>query len=175
MVDLTNVPDEELRMELRRRMPFPNHRATVEVNGEIVPDFNQYDGLPTLDLVRAMHELNGRVDRLDDEQKLAQKHLDHLRFTRVPTAFETDGIDKIKVVGVGLCYLSDDVMASIKANAKGAAFTWLQDTGRGDLIQPTVNSSSLKASVKEALKKGEAFPEELFNVTPVTRAAIRKG
>jgi len=63
---------------------------------------------------------------------------------------------------------------SIKEGSNELFYTWLRDNGRGDLIQPNINPSTLKATVKNMVREGEVVPEELLNVSPFTRASITK-
>ena len=80
----------------------------------------------------------------------------------------------MKVEGVGRVGLTSDLYASIAPDQKGAAYEWLSDNGHGDVVQPTVNSSTLKALMKSIIKSGKEIPSELFKVTPFTRASITK-
>jgi hypothetical protein len=50
----------------------------------------------------------------------------------------------------------------------------LQEHGYDGLITEYVQPSTFKAAVKDALKQGQSFPEELFNIQPFTRASIVK-
>lgn len=52
---------------------------------------------------------------------------------------------------------------------------WLARNGLGDLIQDTVNASSLKAAIKKKQKDGVIVPTELFNVTPNSFAVVIGG
>jgi hypothetical protein len=42
------------------------------------------------------------------------------------------------------------------------------------MIQETYNSSSLKALLRRMLAEGVDIPDDIFNVTPFTRASIVK-
>jgi hypothetical protein len=77
--------------------------------------------------------------------------------------------------GLGRLGLTSDVFARIVTERRADAYQWLSDHGFGDLIQPTVNSSSLKATMRKLIKDGkESIPDDLFIVTPYQRASITK-
>lgn len=121
-----------------------------------------------------MKNIKERLDFKKAELKEIQKEYDKMRLEVIPNLMDDEGIEKMSVEGVGTLYLTSDVYASIPAVTKRDAWEWLSDNGHGDLITETVNSSTLKAFVKDAISKGEELPEGLFKVTPFTRASIRK-
>lgn len=139
-------------------------------------DFSRYDHLGLNDLILAMNSAQINKDAIDEVSKKANAEFDYLRLVLVPNKMDEDGVSNLTLDGIGRVGLTADAYVSIKSGMKGEAYRWLEDTGRGSLITPSVNSSSLKAAVKAALVKGEEIPESLFNVTPFTRASItRKG
>jgi hypothetical protein len=87
---------------------------------------------------------------------------------------EEDGVDRINVTGIGRVSLTADMHVSVKADLKSEFFTWLRDTGRGDLLQENINPSTLKAAVKKMFREGEEVPDTLLNVSPFTRASITR-
>lgn len=137
-------------------------------------EFSVYDGLSLVDLVKKMRA--GEIAKEEAEAKLKEinKHLDFLRLTKIPSKMEEDGIENLRIEGVGRVQLTSDIYAGIQSGHQEEAFQWLSDTGRGDLIKDTVNASSLKATLKEAMRKGEEIPEDIFRISPFTRASITK-
>lgn len=134
----------------------------------------QYHAMTTLELVREMNTVRLEKERMEETLSTINKRYDYLRLIAVPKRFEDEGITNMKVEGVGRVGLTPDLYASIAPDQKGAAYEWLSDNGHGDVIQPTVNSSTLKALMKSIIKSGEEIPSELFKVTPFTRASITK-
>lgn len=49
---------------------------------------------------------------------------------------------------------------------------WLRRNGKADLVQETVNASSLKAAIKAMIKDGNPPPEELFTIKPADLVAM---
>lgn len=129
--------------------------------------------LTVVDLSQKMSELKHQIDALADEKKDLQKQYDLIRFTLLPDAMEDEGVENIRVKGIGTVYLTDDINVSLVD--KEQAYDWLGEHGFGDIIKPYVFPQTVKAFVKEQLSEGNDLPEGLFKVTPFTRAAIRPG
>ena len=131
-------------------------------------------GMPLQQAATLQRDMADIVERFSAVKAELQKLYDFVRFTFVPGVMEDEGIESAKVEGVGRVYLNSDVNVSIRTGKSEDAQVWLVDSGNGDLIKETVNSSSLKALVKSMMKKGEEVPAEIFNVSPYTRAQIAK-
>jgi hypothetical protein len=137
-------------------------------------DYSVFDGMSAIELVRALDDVQKQKEEADAKAKTLGRIFDHLRITRIPAAFDDEGITMLSVEGVGRCSLTADMHASIAAGQQDQAFEWLRDTGRADVIRETVNSGTLKAVLKKALLDGEALPQDVFNVSPFTRASITR-
>jgi len=137
-------------------------------------EFSMYDGMTLMELIREMRRVQTDKDDAEAELKRFNKHFDFLRITKIPQMMEDEGIRNLNVEGVGRVSLTADMHVSIKDGSKELFYTWLRDNGRGDLIQPNINPSTLKATVKNMVREGEVVPEELLNVSPFTRASITK-
>jgi hypothetical protein len=144
---------------------------TVAKFGEFQDFYKDYE---TMDLIRAMARLQEAKDNIDAELKGVNREYEYLTKVKIPEAFENDGIKNMSLDGIGRVSLRTDIYASIKAGHKEEALRWLSDIGSESLIQPTVNSSTLKAFLKIRIRKGEDTPEELFNITPYQQATITK-
>ena len=142
---------------------------------ELQNQFSQYDSMDVVQLISAMHKLMGRIDSLQEQLKVLNKEYDFLRITKVPQEMEDEGIERLTVAGIGRVSLTADMHVSIKANQREKFYEWLRDNGRTDLLQETINPSTLKAAVKGMYKSGEEVPEDLLNVSPFTRASITAG
>lgn len=134
----------------------------------------KYKGMATLDIVRAMDQIQKDKDAADEVAKQIGKEFDFLRLKMIPTRFEEEGIENLKVEGVGRVSLTGDMYVSILADNRDKAYEYFRDIGKGSLITESINSSTLKATVKAMIKSGEEIPEELIKVTPFTRASITK-
>lgn len=126
------------------------------------------------ELARELSTLKSAKDKIEDELSAINKRIEILARQEIPEAMDEAGVQNVKFEGIGKIYLKGDVFASIPAESRDAAYEWLELTGRGSLIKPTVNSSSLKAAVKEWIAQGEEIPEELIKVTPYTQAVLTR-
>lgn len=136
-------------------------------------DRSKYDGMSAVELVKAMAKVRTIKDNGEARMKIINEEYDFLRNVKIPAAFEDAGLSLMKVEGVGRCNLTGDLQATILSDRKEEAYTWLRDTGRADLIQETVNSSTLKAAVKGMIQNNEEVPE-FIRVHTFTRASITK-
>jgi hypothetical protein len=138
-------------------------------------EFAKYDPMSVVELIESMYSLQQRKEAIEDQLKAINKEYDFLRITKVPQKMEDEGIERLSVAGVGRVSLTADMHVSIKASQRERFYEWLRDNGRTDLLQETINPSTLKAAVKGMYKSGEEVPEDLLNVSPFTRASITKG
>lgn len=128
------------------------------------------------ELVICMNDQQRRKEELEAMLKATNSEYDYLRLVAIPNKMESEGVTNLTLEGIGRVGLTSDAYASVKAGMRDQAWEWLRDTGHGDLITETINSSTLKAALKQMVLKGEEVPEEFFNFTPFTRASItRKG
>jgi len=123
-------------------------------------------------MARTMRMLQAEKEQLEGTLKLINIQLDDLRLKQIPEAMAEQDIRTMTIEGVGRVQLAMDVYATIKD--KEAGYEWLQEHGFEGLIVPYVQPSTFKAAVKEALKAGQEFPEEVFSIQPFTRASIVK-
>ncbi len=135
-------------------------------------DYNNYD-LPSI-----AAEFK-RVKEALDEQKAKttelQKQYDYLRKVAVPRIVEDSGLESpVNIKGVCKISVRPEIYASINSEKKPEAYAWLEEHGHGDIIGPTVNSSTFKAFCKEAMKQGEELPPEFFRIEPYDMAVIVK-
>lgn len=125
-------------------------------------------------LVEEFSRLKSEKDLLEEQLTVINKRIEILSRQDIPNAMDEAGIQNVNFEGIGRISLRGDVFASISADNKEAAYEWLEATGRGSLIKPTVNSSTLKAAIKAWILDGEQIPEDLFKVTPYTQATLTR-
>jgi hypothetical protein len=125
-----------------------------------------------VDMASRMRELQAKKDELEGLLKDINKNLDQLRLRDIPDAMADADIRTLTIDGIGRVQLASDAYVSIID--KEAGYAWLAEHGYDGLIQPYVQPSTLKAAVKAAIKEGQTFPDELFNIQPFMRASIVK-
>lgn len=136
---------------------------------------NQTEGMGIAKAARVQNQLRNVLEKADQIKTHIQKIYDFMRYTRVPEIMDAHDMESVRIEGVGRVYLLSDVNVSTKVGMKELAIDWLIENGFGDIVQETVNSSTLKAVIKkEVIAKGKEVPEEFFNVSPFTRAQITK-
>lgn len=116
------------------------------------------------------------VRQMKDEQEKLLATLDwqydYLRLKAIVQKFEDAGVTTMTLAGVGRVTLYGDLYARIPAAVRQEAYEWLRDNGHSSLITETVNAGTLKAAAKAMIKKGEQWPENLFKITPYSRAQL---
>ena len=123
-------------------------------------------------MARAMRELEVKKEGIESQLKEINKQLDQLRLKDIPEAMAESDIRALTIEGVGRVQLAMDCYATIKD--KQAGYDWLRNNGYSGLITEYVQPSTFKAAVKDAIKDGQEFPDELFSINPFTRASIVK-
>lgn len=129
------------------------------------------DRLTVTNYALKMKDLKERIDYFRSQATDLQKEYDEIRFKLLPDAMEEEGLESLRITGVGTVYLTDDINVSLKD--KEGAYKWLEDHGFGDIIKPYVFPQTIKAFTKEQINEGNELPEDLFKISPFTRAAIR--
>ena len=137
--------------------------------------YPEYDGLTLIQLAQCQVDAKAEIDALAVTKTQWQKKFDHLRLFRIPKQMEDEGIESVKLDGIGRLSTQGNIYAGIQKDKKDEAYAWLEDNGHGDLIKGTLNASSLKAFLKECIREGIAFPDDLFKATPYMMATITKG
>ncbi|MCK5609708.1 hypothetical protein KAR91_47985 [Candidatus Pacearchaeota archaeon] len=141
---------------------------------EEVVSYPEYDGLVLAQLAQAQVDAKAEIDALAVKKTKWQKKFDHLRLFRIPEMMENEGINSVNLDGIGRLSTQGNIYAGVQKDKKEEAYRWLEDNGHGDLIKGTLNASSLKGFLKECIKNGIPFPDDLFKATPYMMATITK-
>lgn len=132
----------------------------------------QTEGKSAIDLAILQAKLKEAHEAAEDIKSTLGKVYDWVRTIALPERMDEEGLETMKVVGVGRVSLTADLHAFIKDKETG--YQWLEDHGHGDLVTETVNAASLKALLRRMMRDGQEIPEDIFKVTPFTRASITK-
>lgn len=125
-------------------------------------------------MAKRMRQLADFDEAIKLVTKMINDEYDQLKLKGLPDLMAELEMRTFTVEGIGRVQLAGDVYASIPADKKDDAFKWLKANNYGSLVQETVNSSTLKAWAKEGMAQGREMPEDLFKVTPFTRASLVK-
>lgn len=131
-----------------------------------------YPALTLLEMVKKMRELEVQKEAASEELKIINAHYDVLRLEVIPEKMDAEGIENIKIEGVGRVSLTADMFTAV--TNKVGLYDWFKTNNLADLIQETVNASTLKAFIKRRMKEAKPYPEDCVRVTPFTRASITK-
>ena len=116
------------------------------------------------------------LEAMIEESRLKAYHLKNFYQMRVlPELFLDASTDRTTTLNDYTVTLKQDLSASIPKDSRDAAYQWLVENGLEDIITTTVNSSTLKATMKELAEKNMPFPpEDLIKITPLPAYSIRK-
>ena len=117
------------------------------------------------------------VKAIDDEWSETLKQLNAttrlLKEKLVPEAFAREDIGSFTSKEGGYrVTISELVRASMKD--KEQCYGWLREHGLGDLIQETVNASTLAAAARSLMEEGKELDDDLFEVYIVPNTSVTK-
>lgn len=135
-------------------------------------DYSAYS-LP--ELAAILKDIKIQLDEAGARKTELQKTYDYLSIEVIPDRMDDEGVDSMKVAGVGRLQTQSDIRCNVLAANKEPLQKWLTDNGHGSMIQDTINSSTLKAFIKERMKENLPYPSELLQISPYSRATVVKG
>lgn len=180
-----NHPQQPEAPEDTSKAPYSERQATTEDVIAVIervgrglaatkPDLQGEPLLQLTMLAKRMRQLDELHDALDIVRKALNSEYDIIKLKQLPDLMNEMELRTFTVEGAGRVQLGGDVYASIAADNKEKAYEWLRENNYGSLISETVNASTLKAWCKEGTEQGREMPEELFKITPYTRASLVK-
>lgn len=135
---------------------------------------DEFESMSVPELAATLKELKTRLEEVGALKTELQKAYDFLSIDVLPDRMDEEGISTMRINGVGRLQSSSDIRCSCPAKNKIGLQKWLEEHGHGSMISATVNASTLKAFVKEMMKEGKEWPEELLTVHPYSRATVVK-
>lgn len=121
------------------------------------------------------HRLNERMLSNEMAFKPYRALYNNFKMLRFPQALEQSGMENVPLsegwrVGVSMSW-----RASIKEGKKAEAYAWLQGSDHGDVVQETVNASTLSALAKELHENQNIdLPPDIFNAAQVPNTTVNK-
>ena len=136
---------------------------------------NPYENMTVSQIAERMRDVVDRLAGYEEVRKKLQKEYDDLRKIYLPEAMTNEGVTNINITDVGRITLRSDIYVSVPAVDREVAYDWLRGTGHGGIIKETVNANTLRSTVKEMLRKGEALPDPtVLKVTPYDVAVLTR-
>jgi len=126
------------------------------------------------ELALEMYSLQGQINNLQKEKAALQKSFDLLRHKIVPDKLEEEDMQNITIKGIGRLGASPQLRVSVLAGNREKLQSWMCENGFEDLVQGTINSSTLKAWVKEQMEAGNEVPDDLIKIDPFMQATLTK-
>jgi hypothetical protein len=125
------------------------------------------------DVLKMFAKVRDQYDLLDDQRKKVYATLEHMSRSVIPDMMQEKDIKTISLAEAGLRF-SVAVKISASMPDKLGGMAWLRSNGHGDLIQETVNASSLSAFAKTYIADtGKELPEA-FKVSNMTYTSVTK-
>lgn len=126
-----------------------------------------------VDLIMEMKKLQEDLDAIKEAEKTVRERYDALRLYEIPAAMAEQN-DVRSITGeFGRVTLTTDMGVKV-LGSKEDLHRYLEETGNGSLIVPTVNAQTLKAFVKEQIIAGRVPPPSLIDAKPFVRAVLYK-
>jgi hypothetical protein len=135
---------------------------TVKEAGSLAGVCALYDAVRNLD------------EQLDEAKKALSKALTHLSVSVLPQKFQEEGVSTLTMKELGARFtVNTRVTASM--TDKERAMEWLREGGHGDIIVPTINSSTLSKFASEyVLEQGQDLPDGLFKISTIQHMSRTK-
>lgn len=142
---------QEINEELKQLMP--------KIEAFIDDVFKKND---VSEIFSSYYLLKEQYAKLDGLRKELYHIVDHCEKSRLPDKLESMGIDKVRVPELERSfYILRKYSASTVDREK--AINWLKDNGHGDIVQETVNASTLTAFLKDmVLEENIDPPDDIF-------------
>lgn len=134
----------------------------------------KYEGKTLAELASAMHAIQHQAALADLRLKELAAEYDWLRISYLPSQMEAENMEVFKVTGIGRVQLTGDIHCNVESGKGPELIEWLREHGLSDIIKDNVNSSTLKATIKELIQQGKAVPP-MVKIHAFTRASITKG
>ena len=126
------------------------------------------------ELALEMYTLKSGIDALAKQKAALQKDYDILTRSIVPEKLENEGMQNITIKGIGRIGATPQLRVSVLAGNRELLQEWMHENGFGELVQGTINSSTLKAWVVEQMGLGNDIPEDLIKIDPFMQATLTK-
>ena len=113
-----------------------------------------------------------QYDQLKKQSGQLWRELETLQRKWMPDKMEELGIESVRLDGIGTISLRYDAHCTTPAKNKHLLMEWLEAHGHADLINETVNGSTLKAFMKEQMLEGNPIPDDIVKFEPYTLAVV---
>lgn len=127
------------------------------------------------ELAQIQRDYKQKIEELRAEATEFQKIYDLIRNRLLPEKMDEQGVENIKLEGIGKISLSPVLQVSVPSETRDMFYQWLVENGHGDIIQEYAQPATVKALIQEQIRNGEQIPEDLISIHAFTQARITKG
>lgn len=120
---------------------------------------------------KALRDLTTEMEAQVENIKAAR---DHIAQVLLPEKMDAEGMGTVNVKGIGRIAITQQIRASVKKDDQPLLRQWLRNNGYGELVTETINSSTLKAWVKERIEEAEEYPADIISVHTFEQATLTK-
>lgn len=118
---------------------------------------------------KALSDLN---EDLKEIYKPVYHQMNHYQQTVLPDLFRFNLVTTTKTLYGHTVTMSEDFNVSIPANKKEDAYEWLYKNGYGDIVSTTINSSTLKATIKVINETALPVPGDIFKISNYVKMSV---
>ena len=101
--------------------------------------------------------------------------LDELKTHGLPEAYEREQLQTLTTIDGDRITITQKMYASIPADKREEAYTWLRENGHEALITEVVNAQTLSAFAKAEIAEGRELPETIFTSFFKPSVSLTKG
>ena len=135
----------------------------------------KYAGSSISDLGTALRDLKSAYKAASDAKTALGAEIDFLAKNKMVEVMDEMGVSSLNLKGIGRLSIRGDAYCSVVGGMKEDLFQWMRDNGFDSLISETVNSSTLKAFIKEQTIEGNDVPDEtIVKFTPYSMVSLTK-
>lgn len=127
-----------------------------------------------LELGTRMKDLKEQIKALEDAVKPLKKEYEELTRTIIPQKLEQEGLSTVNIKGLGRITVTQQMSVSVLKDNQALLRKWMRDHGYGELVVETINSSTLKAWLKERIEAADDYPADLLNIFAYEQASLTK-
>lgn len=152
-----------------------SHLARANITSDLpVYGKQDYAELKISQLAAHLKGLKDHHAELKDHLSNLKDEIEYLSDNILPDRMEDEDIETLRIKNVGRLQSSSDIRCSVLAANREDLQEWLRTNGFDSMVKPDVNSSTLKAFIKDCIREGNPYPSDLVNVSPYVRATVVK-
>lgn len=124
---------------------------------------------------RAFVRMREIKDQLEENLKPFNKFYDECKTIKLPELFERAGTTTVNLDEGYRVTVSQSIRASVREGLKEAALAWLRANKLGDLVQETINASTLSAAAKTLVEdENRELDPDIFNVAVIPNTSVTR-